>query len=77
MVLRGNGSGGLTLVGEFPTGAAPSSVVLANLTGDNLLDVIVGNRTGGTVSSSGVGGGLLGPARRSCRRDRHRERGRG
>jgi hypothetical protein len=71
-ILRGNGSGGVgngTFAGPvtYAAGTTPLYIVTGDFTGDGILDLVVSNETGSTLSllrglgTGGVGNGTFGP----------------
>lgn len=49
-VLRGNGTGAFTVEPPLPAGLDPQAVVIADVDGDGLADIVVGNGAGNSVS---------------------------
>jgi hypothetical protein len=49
-ILLGNGDGSFRPYADLITGAAPHTIALADLTGDDRIDIVVGNRRSNSVS---------------------------
>ena len=60
-VLLGDGNGSFVAKGAFPTGASPSDVVVADLTGDGVPDVATADGDGLSILAGDGEGGLLSP----------------
>lgn len=62
-VYQGDGLGGFTEIATAPTDTDPRDVVVGRFTADAILDIVVGNRLGQSITLiEGAGSGLLGTA---------------